>query len=652
MHKNKWCLPANVLIIALLAFVCGGCNLDPGPGKTGNQTADSNHAAAVSQTVAAPETQTVSQAEAESAADTDLPTGNLVYPKVLPADKGSSSKNVNVFLSGTMSMMGFVNLKDDATFRTRESVYVESVSNLIDVLIRDSYNAKFYRYDEYRENGKSPDLSLMQIPDSETVRSDIASLSFYVPTAYDLSDTIPEGFNRSPEDDTSKLGKIPGYFDGNAAYTALENSLKKTEYPLANALDNFDKNKLNIVVTDLNGLRNGEFDELKTLDNYSVGVLAVSGEFNGYLTGAAGDGFNLIWGSPPIGSYKTAEYESGHLVFEPFTDNDIKPTQKMRNFYIIAAGKPDDVSTFLDELTGEINSSVSGFRKAELDYKNLYFTNVADKDSASVTFDGNDENLASKISPDGAVDISAAYEIRQPGKRDASSDKVNLVMHLSANYAQDEVTSGKSLTPGDFAVTSVWYKQQKTKKSTSWQPVGTNGASAGSSGGAAANGGAAGSSGAAGGADGAGSASGGAAANGGANPTLTCSGSGDVKLSLDYNDLLSLDPGTYVVETHVVLNRPVASTDANADFTKVWGYNIDANTQNTLYNDISKYNTFVDNPNHGPIPTDLLTKYDAACEVFSRTLDLDRVTRYVKPDDSLPASQEVYAARVYLIIDE
>jgi predicted small lipoprotein YifL len=548
---------SNILaagVAAMLVVSLSGCGVKPLPPSDNIETDTSSVAETdTSAGIASP----AATALVMKSGDFD-PSQPLAYPTI-SNNAVSTSAKARVFLSGSFSMMGFADWKYD-------TVYEAAISDLIDTLVKEGKTSRYYRFDD----AKLPP-ELMIIDSAETARNDIKSTSFYVRTDFDMKDDSPDS-------------TIPGYYSDNEDFNALS-EIQSVTYPIENALSNLDKNSLNIIVTDLYELRNGVPGSLSVLSDYSVGIVALKSEFSGYLAEKADDELNIVWGSPPTGSYMKAIREKATVAA---TDKPLKLEDKMsqvRPLYIIAAGLPDDVENFINEFSSVIdtqykNSTAIKLEMGSLFYPLNHFTSVADRNSEKVDYGGEDD-LFFPVESDVTPDTIASFEIR-------ASDELPDVT-VSVSYTPDDIYGGKTLTPADFIVTGTLFTFDD--ESNTWS-------------------------------------------DSGAFPSKLKISSGGISLAYDLN---AVEKGKYCIETHVSLSAPPVK-NTNAEFNERWGYAVDAGTLRELLSNIKMY-----------FSSDTINReqYNDALKKLSLTIGLSNLLEYISPSAKNPTTHEIYAVRLY-----
>jgi hypothetical protein len=361
-------------------------------------------------------------------------------PLNVPAQRKSSESNgANVFVCGERSMMGFADWQYD-------TVYETAVSLLSDELNR--YSPAYYRYDGY-DIGKET----MLIPDAASLKADVRNASFYTSAGLTAESSIPASVRRYNSDKIDALRAIDPW----VAPETLEAATEKA-YPLENAIEYFEKDALNIVVTDLYELRNGSFESLNELADYDIGVLSIQSEYAGTLPGFASDGSDLIWGSPTAGSYKshdvkTARYTKSdgtqgtynYNVFKAYGDTD--RISEQRSFCILFFGNGDLMASVMNGLRTKLTEKYADSATIHPEIGSLLLKNgvySAVCEDTTPDTGGAIEYIALNYG-EGYTD-AFGFEIRE-------EDDVP-PLRVTANYAPGAGVSDRALTAGDFKLRS------------------------------------------------------------------------------------------------------------------------------------------------------------------------------------------------------
>jgi hypothetical protein len=440
-----------------------------------------------------------------------------------PATTPASNTTAKVFVCGEPSMMGFADWKND-------TIYETAVSLLLDKLTE--YKTTFYRYDGY-DFGEAD--GPIVIPDSSSMKNAVREVSFYTSEGLTADGSIPSSVRRYNNDQIGSVTSVDAYVPAET----LETAAAAEKFPLENAINLFDKNALNVVVSDLYELRNGSFELLTELKGYDVGILAVQSEYSGTLRGFTADGSDLVWGSPRTGAYKAHSVKSAtykkndgstgtynYNVFSGYGADE--RAAENRTFYIIFAGNGAQVADAMNGVRAKILEKYANSTTVVpvIDVFGFY-----GEQSEDVTVDTAKAieyiALEAEDIPEGG---DCGFEIR------ADDDVPPL--KVSANYPADKGTGARTYTAQDFDVAAVCTKLDGTAREIDAAP-----------------------------------------------PKLTL-GEGDadhITLVLTY-DVDGLPEGEYILETAVSVKAAELGNDKGA-FLEKWGIEIDDGSLRQLVSD-------------------------------------------------------------------
>jgi hypothetical protein len=354
--------------------------------------------------------------------------------------KRIENKGANVFVCGARSMMGFAD-------RSYDTVYETAVSLLSDEL--NKYSPAYYRYDGF-DIGKDA----MRIKDAASLKADVRNAAFYSSEGIAAESSIPTSVRRYNSDKTDALRAIEPWL----APETLETAGASKVYPIENAIAYFGKDALNVVVTDLYELRNGNFESLNKLKDYDIGVLSIQSEYEGTLPGFASDGSDLVRGSPAAGSYKGHDVKTAR-----YTKSD--GTQGTYNYNVFKAyGDSDRVSEkrsfcILFFVDGDLAAEVMNELRTKLTEKYADSAAFRPEIGSLLLKSGFSGAVCGDVAPDtgGAIEYieleygkdytdAFGFEIRE---EDATPP-----LRVMARYAPDTGVSERMFTAGDFKLRS------------------------------------------------------------------------------------------------------------------------------------------------------------------------------------------------------
>ena len=494
--------------------------------------------------------------------------GEVLNRPVASKISADESKTANVFISGERSMMGFADWQYDTVYETAVSLLTDELSGL---------SPAFYRYDAY-----DIDAVNMKISDAAELRANIRNINFYVSEPLGKESGIPVSVTQYRNDNLDALVEFVPWVSA----TVLENAGAPKAYPLENALKNFDRTALNVVVTDMYELRNGGFESLAMLKDYDIGILAIQSEYSGVLPKFSSDGADLIWGSPTTGAYKgetvkTVRYtrEDGtaasykYNLFAAYTESE--RVSEMRTFYILFAGNGTQIAEVMNGLSMKIstryaNSTMINPEIDSLLLKNGFFSAVFENEK---TITGGAIEYIELPFGEGYTD-AYGFEIR-------AADEVPKLV-VQAEFPTETGASARTLIASDFKVSSKCI-----------------------------------------------SISGGGRDFDTAQPKLTLdnAGAGATLVQLTY-ETDELPVGEYVFETHVFITPPEQGKD-EAEFLAKWGVEVD---DGSLRQWLLSYNAGEQDG------------IDKMRSLMVRTLGLSNITAPISTDS---AEREVFAVRVY-----